>query len=73
MWGEIVRDTVKVEADDKHMNFEQDGRRYRTDDHVAEMPAHVADKLIKADIPGVRRHSKSWSMGIDLKSMRPST
>lgn len=65
-----MRDTVRVESDDKHMNFEQDGKQYRTKDHVAEMPYDVARKFVKADVPGVRISRKSWAMGIDLKAMR---
>lgn len=65
-----IRDSVQIEADDGNMNFEQDGVRYRTDDHVADVPPHVAQKLMQAGVPGVRKHSKVWGVGIDLKAMR---
>lgn len=65
-----IEDKVHIETDDGNMNFEQDGRRYRTDDHLAEVPPHVAQKLMQAGVPGVRRHSKSWAVGIDLKAMK---
>lgn len=50
--------TVKIETDDKNMNFEQSGVQYRTNDHVAEVPASFARQLRDADVPGVRVHRK---------------
>jgi hypothetical protein len=50
--------TVKIETDDKHMNFEHGGLQYRSNDHVAEVPASFAQQLKEADVPGVRKHRK---------------
>ena len=53
--------TVKVEADDKMMNFERDGQIYRANDHVMDVPESFARDILKADVPGVRLHKPTFS------------
>lgn len=54
---------VQVSVDDKNMNFTHGGVDYRNDDGVVTMPENVANQFIKADVPGVRKHSKLYSLG----------
>ncbi len=56
---------VEINLDDRHMNIEDRGRRYRQDSHhVIEVPEELAERLIKAGVPGVHRGSgRVWGMG----------
>jgi hypothetical protein len=51
---------VQVSVDDKNMNLTYGGVDYRNNDGVITMPEHVAEKFLKADVPGLHRYNRTW-------------
>lgn len=51
---------VQVSVDDKNMNFTYGGVDYRNNDGVITMPENVAQKFLKADVPGVHKYSRVY-------------
>lgn len=57
--------TVQINIEDPNMGIEDRGRKYRQDrHHIVEVPEELAERLIKAGVPGVHRGSgRVWRMG----------
>ncbi len=64
-------DLAQVETCDKNMNIQgQDGKAYRNQDGVIELPKAEADLTVAAGVPGVRRYNKVYSMGFDVEKAK---
>jgi hypothetical protein len=60
---------MELETHDKNMNLELNGVKYRQKEHRIEVPDDVGKQFIKSSVPGLKKYTKVWSVGIDLKEL----
>ncbi len=55
---------IKMQVDDKYMNLTDNGVDYKNKDGVITMPDNVAEKFIKANVPGLKVYNKTFGFRI---------